>query len=173
VPKSIVQWLLWFACGAVLLLALEVHAQQVRPAQAVPAEATPLEKDPVLEKHVTHLSEQLRCLVCQNQTIADSQAPLAIELKEEVREKLARGASDRDVIDFMVQRYGDFVLYRPPVKATTLILWFGPFLLLLFGLIFLIAKLRQPRIALEKLTPADAKRAAELLAGEPELKTKS
>ncbi|HEV7856763.1 MAG TPA: cytochrome c-type biogenesis protein [Herminiimonas sp.] len=161
-PKSIVQWLLWFACGAVLLLALEVHAQQ----------EIPLEKDSVLEKHVTHLSEQLRCLVCQNQTIADSQAPLAIELKEEVREKLARGASDKDVIDFMVQRYGDFVLYRPPVKATTLVLWFGPFLLLLFGFIFLIFKLRQPRTTIQKLTPADEKRAAALLADESELKIK-
>lgn len=162
-PKSIIQWLLWLACGAVLLLAVEVHAQQ----------EAPLEKDPVLEKHVTHLSEQLRCLVCQNQTIADSQAPLAIELKEEVREKLVQGASDKDVIDFMVQRYGDFVLYRPPVKATTLVLWFGPFLLLIFGLILLVAKLRQRRAAPEKLTPADAKRAAELLAEDPELKTKS
>ena len=76
------------------------------------------------------LSAELRCLVCQNQTIADSNAELAIDLKNQVREKLGQGMSDKDVIDYMVQRYGDFVLYRPPVRGTTWLLWFGPFLLL-------------------------------------------
>lgn len=99
--------------------------------------------DPALEKHVLAITQVLRCLVCQNQTIADSHADLAIDLRNEVREKLVQGMSDQAVIDFMVQRYGDFVLYRPPVKATTWLLWFGPFLLLIGGLAFLGLKLKQ------------------------------
>lgn len=99
--------------------------------------------DPALEKHVLAITQVLRCLVCQNQTIADSHADLAIDLRNEVREKLVQGMSDQAVIDFMVQRYGDFVLYRPPVKATTWLLWFGPFLLLIGGLVFLGLKLKQ------------------------------
>src|SRR3990170_5511289 len=79
------------------------------------------------------LSNELRCLVCQNQTLADSQAPLAVDLRNQVREQLKGGASEQDVLDFMVARYGDFVLYRPPFKASTLVLWAGPFLLLLLG----------------------------------------
>lgn len=136
--------MLW-ACG--------VHAGQA-----------PAAKDPMLEKRVGHLAEELRCLVCQNQTIAESQAQLAIDLKNQMREKLSRGASDKDVIDFMVQRYGDFVLYRPPLKPATWVLWFGPFLLLAFGLIFLIVKLRQRRAPNEVLPAADMARAAVLLA---------
>jgi cytochrome c-type biogenesis protein CcmH len=100
-----------------------------------------------LEKHVMAISEELRCLVCQNQTIADSHADLAIDLRNQVREKLVLGMSDRDVIEFMVQRYGDFVLYRPPVKSTTWLLWFGPFLLLAAGLALLFAKLRHGQAA--------------------------
>ena len=102
------------------------------PASA--GEAPPAAADPALEKRVLALSEELRCLVCQNQTIADSHAPLAVDLRNEVREKLAAGMSERDIIDFMVARYGDFVLYRPPLKFTTVLLWFGPPLLLLAGL---------------------------------------
>lgn len=113
------------------------------------------------------LAEELRCLVCQNQTIADSQAPLAIELKKQVREQLARGRSSQDVIDFMVQRYGDFVLYRPPVKASTWLLWFGPFLLLALGLLALLLKLSQkPAAPVDNLTAAELADAAALLAGQ-------
>jgi cytochrome c-type biogenesis protein CcmH len=121
--------------------------------------------DPVLEKHVLALSAELRCLVCQNQTIADSHADLAIDLRNQVREKLAQGMPDAQVIDFMVQRYGDFVLYRPPVKATTWLLWFGPFALLLGGLAFLGLKLRQQRTPRAELSAAQMQRAAELLRG--------
>jgi len=110
------------------------------------------------------LAEELRCLVCQNQTIADSDADLAIDLRNQVREKLSQGLSEKDVIDFMVQRYGDFVLYRPPVKSVTWILWFGPCLLLLFGLSFLFAKLRKGQAPIETLTAAELARAADLLA---------
>ena len=98
------------------------------------SEAQPVATDVALEKRVTALSAELRCLVCQNQTIADSNAPLAVDLRNQVREKLASGMSEGDIIDFMVARYGDFVLYRPPVKSATMLLWFGPPLLLLVGL---------------------------------------
>lgn len=145
-----------FLCLVYLIFTLVTcgaHADQGGPAAT----------DPTLEKHVTRLAEELRCLVCQNQTIADSQADLAIDLKNQVREKLAQGLSDKEVIEFMVQRYGDFVLYRPPVKSATWLLWFGPFLLLLFGLIFLIIKLRQTRVSTEELSSAEMKRGAVLL----------
>ena len=82
-------------------------------------EAPPVAEDPVLEGRVQVLAEQLRCLVCQNQNLADSHAELAIDLKDQMREMLKKGLSEQDVIDFMVQRYGDFVLYKPPVKAST------------------------------------------------------
>ena len=91
--------------------------------------------DPLLEQRVMALASELRCLVCQNQTIADSHAELAIDLKNQVREKLKQGESEAKIIDYMVARYGDFVLYKPPVKATTLPLWIGPFVLLLGALI--------------------------------------
>src|SRR5918998_4654867 len=90
-------------------------------------------QSPELEKRVNALAEELRCLVCQNQTLADSNAPLAVDLRNQIREQLKAGKSERDVIDFMVQRYGDFVLYRPPFKASTAALWLGPFALLILG----------------------------------------
>lgn len=93
--------------------------------------ATP---DPVLEARVAKLTEQLRCLVCQNQSIAESQADLATDLKRQVREMLAAGKSDQEIRDFMVERYGDFVLYDPPMKTQTLLLWLGPLLLMLGAL---------------------------------------
>jgi cytochrome c-type biogenesis protein CcmH/NrfF len=96
-------------------------------------EAESITADPALEARVMKLSEELRCLVCQNQTIADSNAGLAIDLRNQVREQLRQGRTDKDVIDYMVQRYGDFVLYRPPLKTSTWLLWAGPFLLLLGG----------------------------------------
>lgn len=90
--------------------------------------------DPALEAKVQRVSQELRCLVCQNQTIADSNAELAQDLRREVRQRLASGESEDDVRRFMVERYGDFVLYRPPFQATTLALWLGPFALLVVGL---------------------------------------
>ena len=95
--------------------------------QALPQE------NPGLEKRVMALAEELRCLVCQNQTLADSHAALAIDLKNRIRELLREGKTEREVLDFMVQRYGDFVLYRPPLRATTALLWAGPFILLALG----------------------------------------
>lgn len=115
----------------------------VAPLLANAGEAPRPAPDPLLEKRVMAIAEELRCLVCQNQTIADSDAALAVDLRKQVRERLAQGMSDRDVTDFMVQRYGDFVLYRPPVKTTTWLLWFGPFLLLAACLIVLGLKLKR------------------------------
>jgi cytochrome c-type biogenesis protein CcmH len=147
-----------------LLLALLVAAAPL----ADGAEAQPAAADPVLEKRVTRLAEELRCLVCQNQTIADSHADLAVDLKNQIREKVMAGASDDQVKEYMVERYGDFVLYRPPVKTTTWLLWFGPFALLLTGVVVLFAKLRSRarRVAASAgLSEADHKRAQALLDG--------
>ncbi len=126
--------------------------------------AQPVAKDPVLEKRVLVLSEQLRCLVCQNQTIADSNAELAIDLRNQVRAKMVAGWSDTQVVDYMVQRYGDFVLYKPPVKGTTWLLWFGPFALFAAALVFLRFKLSHQSVAQEPAAP-DLQRARELLEG--------
>ena len=106
-------------------------------------EATPMAIDPEMEKTVNKISAELRCLVCQNQTIADSSAGLAVDLKNQVREMVKAGQSQEDIVDYMVKRYGDFVLYRPPMKATTVLLWAGPFLLLLIGLTVLVVNLRK------------------------------
>lgn len=132
--------------------------------------ATPVAADPALEVRVKALTEELRCLVCQNQTIADSHADLAIDLKNQVREKLAQGMSDKQIIDYMVQRYGDFVLYRPPVKSTTWLLWFGPFLLLICGLAVLGWKLTHRSPAVDALPESDMQHAAELLDAPSETK---
>lgn len=127
------------------------------------AEAQPVAADPKLEKHVMALAEELRCLVCQNQTIADSHAELAVDLRNQVREKLQQGMSDQQVIDYMVARYGDFVLYRPPVKGITWLLWFGPALLLAGGAATLGMKLARPRAPAETLPQGELDRAADLL----------
>jgi cytochrome c-type biogenesis protein CcmH len=106
-------------------------------AMAPPAqgkEAAPATADPALEAHVMRLSAELRCLVCQNETIAASHADLAVDLRNQVREMLRNGQTDRQVFDYMTARYGDFVLYRPPLKSTTALLWFGPFVFLAGGL---------------------------------------
>jgi len=127
-------------------------------------EAAPAAADPQLEKRVMTLAEELRCLVCQNQTIADSNAPLAVDLREQVREKIRKGESDAEIIDYMVQRYGDFVRYRPPVKAATLLLWFGPIVLLIVGLFVLVRRLRAPRAEpMAPLSEAERARATALL----------
>jgi cytochrome c-type biogenesis protein CcmH len=121
------------------------------------------QEDPALEKRVRDLSSELRCLVCQNQTLADSNAPLAVDLRNQVREQLKSGKSERDVVDFLVARYGDFVLYRPPLQANTVLLWLGPFLLLAAGLALLVWRLRRRRVPEPELSEADRARAARLL----------
>jgi len=144
--------------------AVPAVAENPEPAAATAAApVTVITPDPVLEKRVQALTEQLRCLVCQNQTIADSHADLAIDLKKQVREKLAQGMSEKEIIAYMVQRYGDFVLYRPPVKSTTWLLWFGPFLLMLGGLALLAVKLMRRAPETNEMPAADLQRAAALL----------
>ena len=96
-------------------------------------EAIPLAKDPVLEARLKAMSHELRCLVCQNSTLADSDAPLAEDLRKEIRVQMHAGKTDAEITDYLVARYGDFVRFRPPVNNATAILWFGPFLLLLIG----------------------------------------
>ncbi len=128
-------------------------------------EAAPLAADVVVEKRLIEISEELRCLVCQNETIAASQADLAQDLRREIRTLIGEGKTDKEILDFMVVRYGDFVLYRPPVKPTTWLLWGGPFLLLAAGVFALIRFLR--RRAKEAAAPAlseeERRRAAALL----------
>ena len=121
------------------------------------------QEDPALEKRVRDLSSELRCLVCQNQTLADSNAPLAVDLRDQVRAQLKAGKSERDVIDFLVARYGDFVLYRPPLKASTVLLWTGPFILLALGVALLARRLRRRSVPGPELSEADRARAAKLL----------
>jgi cytochrome c-type biogenesis protein CcmH len=135
---------------------------------AVAGEAVPTNADRVQQKRAIDLEENLRCLVCQNQTIADSNAELAQDLRRQVREQIAQGRSDAEIVAYMVQRYGDFVLYKPPVKATTLLLWFGPALLLLAGGVALFRNVRTragKRVAAPELTGEERARASGLLDG--------
>ena len=131
------------------------------------AEARPAAEDPALEARVNALAEELRCLVCQNQTLADSNAPLAVDLRNQIRERLQQGASEGDIIGFMVERYGDFVLYRPSFKGTTLLLWAGPLLLMITGLAALYYRLarRRREVGKPELSGAERARAAALLSG--------
>lgn len=120
-------------------------------------------QDPEMEKRVTALATELRCLVCQNQTLADSNAPLAVDLRNQIREQLKSGKSERDVMEYMVARYGDFVLYRPPLKATTIALWAGPFVFLVLGAWILLVRLPRRRAPERELSAAERARAAKLL----------
>jgi len=121
------------------------------------------------EQRIRRLEEKLRCLVCQNQTLADSNAELAGDLRKQVREQVAAGKTDQEIIDYLVQRYGDFVLYEPPFKATTALLWVGPFLLLAAAGGFLVLAVRRRRNAPEEAALApDEKRLVERVLGPAE-----
>ena len=135
------------------------------PSLAAAEEARPLAENPQVEARLKTLAVELRCLVCQNQTLADSNAPMAEDLRREVREMITIDMSDREIIDFLVQRYGDFVLYRPPWKASTTLLWLGPFVLLIAGATGLVFALRrrQKKLADVTLSEAEHKRVAQLL----------
>ena len=104
-------------------------------------------EDPVLEKRLIHISEELRCLVCQNESLASSRAGLANDLREEVRKLIREDKSDSQIKEYLVSRYGDFVLYKPEVKPLTWALWFGPFLLLALGILGMAFYLRQRQVA--------------------------
>jgi len=135
------------------------------PCLAGAEEARPLADNPQAEARLKHLAVELRCLVCQNQTLADSNAPLAEDLRREVREMIAKDMSDKDIIEFLVTRYGDFILYRPPLKATTTLLWLGPFVLLIAGVAALVLALRrrQKKLVDVSLSEEERNRVARLL----------
>lgn len=137
------------------------------PLRTESKEATPNE-DPKIEQRMKALTEQLRCLVCQNETLADSRADLAEDLRKQIREQMKAGKSDQEILAYLTQRYGDFVLYKPPVKATTYLLWFGPFILLIAGTVMLFRYLRHRRelIGDTPLTADERKRAADILRSE-------
>jgi len=132
---------------------------------AMPAYANEAAPDPALEQRVMRLTSELRCLVCQNQSLADSHADLAIDLRNQVRSQMQAGKSDAEIREFMVARYGDFVLYRPPLKSTTALLWAGPFVLLAAGGLALgfYLRRRRERLTGSELTPEQRVRAEALL----------
>ena len=140
------------ACAAVsLAFSSPVHAQASEVKNA----------NPETERRLKLLAEELRCLVCQNQTIADSHATLAVDLRNQIREQIAEGRSDAQIRDYMVARYGDFVLYRPPFKATTALLWLGPFILVAAGIGAFLVIVRRRRASSGEVEPT-AKRRAEI-----------
>lgn len=124
-----------------------------------------VEVDPAFEARFKKLSSELRCLVCQNETLADSRADLAIDLRNEILQQMKAGKTDQEIIAFLTARYGDFVLYRPPLKPTTYLLWFGPFALLILGFLFLYRYLRERAglISDQPLTEEEHQRAEKLL----------
>jgi len=134
-------------------------------------DAAPLAEDEAVEQRLNVIAEELRCLVCQNESLAGSRADLAQDLRREVRKLIKEGKTDAEVKDFMVSRYGDFVLYRPPVKPTTWLLWAGPFVLLIIGVIALIVYLRRrgkvvAQTGTDHLSAEQQQRAAALLSEE-------
>ncbi|MEO5695036.1 MAG: cytochrome c-type biogenesis protein [Usitatibacter sp.] len=138
---------------------IAIGALALAASQLVHGQASEIAKpDPLVESRLRSLGEELRCLVCQNQTIADSNAPLAHDLRTQIREQIARGRSDGDIRDYMVERYGDFVLYRPPLRSTTVLLWLGPFALLLGGAGVFVYTVRRRRSVAAKELPISAQR---------------
>lgn len=143
------------------LLMLTASAQVQAPITA--------SNDPVFEARVKALSAELRCLVCQNQTVEDSSAPVARDMKDQVRAQLAAGKSEAEVKQYMTERFGDFVLYKPPLKATTIVLWAGPFIALAFAGLMLVRRLRRTSAgaAPTPLNDIDRERARALLNDTP------
>ena len=128
-------------------------------------EAASAADDPVLEQRVMALASELRCLVCQNQSLADSHADLAVDLRNQVREQMRAGKSDAEIKEWLTERYGDFVLYRTPLRSGTWLLWFGPFLLLAGGVAGLLIYMQRRRahLASPELTPEEHARVQALL----------
>lgn len=135
------------------------------PSFSYAGEARDMADDPVLEKRMINLAQNLRCLVCQNESLASSHSGLAEDLRREVREQMKKGLTDQQIIDYLVSKYGDFVLFDPPMKSYTLLLWYGPFALLLAGLAGLVLQLRKRKnkISEDRLSDDDVQRAATLL----------
>ena len=134
------------------------------PGFGLAKEAQPASADPVLEERVMNLSKELRCLVCQNETLADSRADLAEDLRNQIREQMKAGKSDKEIVAYLTQRYGKFILYNPPIDPTTYLLWFGPFVLLIAGLFVLFRYLKQRReLITDQPLSADERQRAETL----------
>ncbi|HKB64574.1 MAG TPA: cytochrome c-type biogenesis protein [Pyrinomonadaceae bacterium] len=135
------------------------------PGLGMAKEAQPASDDPALEERVMNLSKELRCLVCQNETLADSRADLAEDLRNQIREQMKAGKSDKQIVAYLTQRYGKFILYNPPIDPTTYLLWFGPFVLLLAGLfvLFRFVKQRRGLITDQPLSTDERQRAEDLL----------
>ena len=149
------------ACGLAFAAIFSVYA----------ADAVDLAQDPATEQRLIVISEELRCLVCQNESLAGSRADLANDLRREIRTLIKDGKTDAEIMDFMVSRYGDFVRYRPPVNPVTWALWFGPALLLLlagFGVWRMVRSNRNTNVTPETLTPEQLARAKALLDSTPE-----
>jgi len=125
----------------------------------------PMAEDPVIEARMLKLASDMRCLVCQNQSLADSHSDFAADLRQEMREMMKQGKSNDEIVKFMVARFGDFVLFRPPMKSTTILLWFGPFILLVIGgsVLIISLKRRRQRVAEAPLSAEDLHRAEKLL----------
>lgn len=145
---------------AALLLALSACLSQAR-------EAVPMADDPVVEQRLIGIAAEVRCLVCQNESLAASRAELAQDLRREIRNLIQAGRTDAEILDFLVTRYGDFVRYRPPLKPSTWLLWAGPFVFLGLGLTALGWQLRRRRRDVLPLSADEKARAAKLLTGEP------
>jgi len=128
-------------------------------------EAKLMAADPVLEERVMALAHELRCLVCQNQSLGDSHSEFAIDMRAEIRDQMRLGKNDEQVNEFMVERYGDFILFNPPMKSTTILLWYGaPILLVIaFGVLFLNLRSRQKNVKTMPLSDEERKRAEALL----------
>ena len=135
------------------------------PGFALAKEAQPTSADPALEQRVMNLSRELRCLICQNESLADSRVDLAEDLRNQIREQMKAGKSDKEIVAYLTQRYGKFILYNPPIDPTTYLLWFGPFVLLLAGLFVLFRYLKQRRelITDQPLSGDERQRAESLL----------
>jgi len=120
--------------------------------------------DRAAEERMLNIASELRCLVCQNESIAASRADLAVDLRQQIREQIRGGQTDQEIRAYMVDRYGDFILYRPPLQATTILLWFGPLLLLVFGLLVLTLTLRhRMRSMTDRLLSDEERKRAEAL----------
>ena len=146
----------WLALLAFVLVALAAPGVQAREAQ-------PLADDEAVEQRLIGIAEELRCLVCQNESLAGSPADLAKDLRREIRTLIREGKTDQEIMDYLVSRYGDFVRYRPPLKPTTVLLWGGPFVLLLGGVAALLAHLRRRRATAAPLTDEERSRAVAML----------
>ena len=145
-----------FVLSLVLLL-------ELASAPAFANEAAPLADDPVVEQRLLVIAEEVRCLVCQNESLAGSRADLAQDLRREIRSLIKQGKTDQEVMEFLVSRYGDYVRYRPPVKPSTWLLWGGPFVLLAGGLAALVLFVRRRRNTSAALSPEEQREAAALL----------